>query len=170
MCSQRHFIFCNMCFSFFSMCSLCHVQHIGNTEFFPLHLLQCHLPMALCQLFGFSAQTWHICGATANPLEDLHDVTLRDVLSSSPLSGMDHFPYRNRRFMFLGHPTQPVLAFPLTTCSLGWGHSIHEELAVSDEMSLVTKLIRAGTLERLFYLIPLQKCQMQFTLAPSMIN
>lgn len=170
MCSQRHFIFCNMCFSFFSMCSLYHVRHIGNTELFPLHLLQCHLPMTLCQLFGFSAQTWRICGATANLLEDLHKATLRGVISTSPLSGIGHFPYRNHWFMFLGHPTQPVLAFPLTTCSPGRGHSIREELVVSDEMSLVTKLIRAGTLEWLFYLISLQKCQMQFTLAPSMIN
>lgn len=29
-----------------------YTTHIGNTELLPLHLLQCHLPMTLCQVFS----------------------------------------------------------------------------------------------------------------------
>lgn len=156
-----------------------YTTHIGNPELFPPRLLQGHLPMTWCRVFHslacLSAQTWRICGATAKPLEDQHKVILRDVIFTSPFSGTDHVPCHNHQFMFWGQAeqklhTQPVLAFPLATCSLDRGHNSHKKLAVSDELSLAMRLIRAEMPESLFHLISLQKCQMQVTLAPNMIN
>ena len=88
MCSQRHFIFWKMCFSFFSVCSPYHRQHILEIQSFSLCIYCNVIYQWHCVRYSVlqarpSAQMWCTCRATAKPSEDQHKV--REMLPPTVL-------------------------------------------------------------------------------------
>lgn len=137
MCSQRHFIFCNMHFPFFTVCSSYHTQHILGIESFSL-CIYCNViyndtvsGILFCR---------HICSpdsASVGLEQSLWKISTKfytRCLHQYLIWHRSLFPC-NCPFMISGQaeqkcPTQPILSFPLTTCSLDRGHCSHLRTAV----------------------------------------
>lgn len=158
MCSWRHFIFSNMCFSFFSVCSSYHIQHILGIESFSFCIYRNVLyndPVVFSSV-GISKPRH---GASVELQQSLWKISTkfygRCCLNQQFIwHRKSFFPFNTANSWFQGrqrrnsihNPSLPS-HLPPARCLLG------DTAAVSSELSLATKLTRQACWSD-FYLLP----------------